>query len=404
MMKEKSAVVLYANYLDNKIGPSTNLRRLLEQQDTFKKYHIAFDVFSFGYRNNQGTNGRSSNESWLKNSMETIGKNFLPFSFLIIYLKYLRHSIRLVDLWKKTNRDSDCYIFEDIFTCYFFIKKVKPKNTKKLILFHHGSGEFFNMLAIYYPPLKHRIGLSWLLKIRNSVFRNINDIIFVSNFAKGNFRKIYDKVIGDFKFDTHVLYYGIPGDIDNQSLVEKRAQVYRDQQVISLVCVGTVNDRKAQHLIVEAFEMLDETIKKRYHVKIIGGGPNMETLKNRVFSSGDDKYIHFVGPSDKVNDYLLEAHGFILTSLDEGLPIALIEALKYGLFAIGTNVAGIPEAITDKFNGLLISPKVDEIAGALKRLLTLDLAQLGMNSRNVFLDKFAADINTAAYCKIINED
>jgi len=47
---------------------------------------------------------------------------------------------------------------------------------------------------------------------------------------------------------------------------------------------------------------------------------------------------------------------FILASLQEGLPIALVEAMALGLACIATNVNAIPEAIADGENGILVPP------------------------------------------------
>lgn len=72
-------------------------------------------------------------------------------------------------------------------------------------------------------------------------------------------------------------------------------------------------------------------------------------LQQQVFVgqwiSGDDKHQVF-----------LNADVLVLPSYNEGLPMAILEALSYGLPVISTPVGGIAEAVTDGFNGFLIPP------------------------------------------------
>jgi glycosyltransferase involved in cell wall biosynthesis len=58
----------------------------------------------------------------------------------------------------------------------------------------------------------------------------------------------------------------------------------------------------------------------------------------------------------KKANLLEEAKLFALPSHDEGLPIALLEAMAAGLAIVTTPVGGIPEVIRDGYNGLLVAP------------------------------------------------
>jgi glycosyltransferase involved in cell wall biosynthesis len=60
---------------------------------------------------------------------------------------------------------------------------------------------------------------------------------------------------------------------------------------------------------------------------------------------------------------------FVLPSLSEGYGIAMAEALYFGLPVIASNVAAIPEMITDPVNGLLVTPKDSKaLAAAIRKL------------------------------------
>jgi len=76
-------------------------------------------------------------------------------------------------------------------------------------------------------------------------------------------------------------------------------------------------------------------------------------------------------PDNKnVTDRLRRAGIYVQSSLNEGLGLALQEALSLGCPAIGSNVGGIPELIDHEINGLLVPPGNEKaLAEALERLL-----------------------------------
>jgi glycosyltransferase involved in cell wall biosynthesis len=75
--------------------------------------------------------------------------------------------------------------------------------------------------------------------------------------------------------------------------------------------------------------------------------------------------------SDKRNELLLKADLFILPSYNEALPMALLEAMAWGLPVIVTPVGGIPEVVTADENGLLVTPgDIQQLSSAMQSLIT----------------------------------
>ena len=84
---------------------------------------------------------------------------------------------------------------------------------------------------------------------------------------------------------------------------------------------------------------------------------------------------------------------FVLPSLYEGHPKALIEAMAAGLPVVGSNVIGIREIITDGENGLLAEPDADSLRAAIQRLIQ-DRAlrqRLGRAAREHAVQHFSLD-------------
>ncbi len=101
----------------------------------------------------------------------------------------------------------------------------------------------------------------------------------------------------------------------------------------------------------------------------IGGNKMEQELKEKISQLGLSNSVCFHGfvSGEKKDQLLQSAHVFILPSWNEGLPIAILEAMSYGCAIISTPVGGIPEVV--KGNGILVEPgNVEEIASAISRM------------------------------------
>ena len=108
---------------------------------------------------------------------------------------------------------------------------------------------------------------------------------------------------------------------------------------------------------------------------IVGGGPLERELRALARSLGIERACLFVDPADDrragVYDLMAALDVFVLPSLSEGLPMALLEAMALGVPVVASAVGGVPEVIADRTTGLLVAP-CDE--GALAAAC-LELAQ-----------------------------
>mgnify|MGYP000429415235 FL=1 len=93
----------------------------------------------------------------------------------------------------------------------------------------------------------------------------------------------------------------------------------------------------------------------------------------------------------------------VLPSYNEGLPIAILEAMSYGLPIISTNVGSIGEAVKEKENGFLIEPgDVDSLAHAMIQLTNNSILwkKESRASRNICETKFSENVFFEAVEKI----
>src|SRR6187397_487005 len=100
------------------------------------------------------------------------------------------------------------------------------------------------------------------------------------------------------------------------------------------------------------------------------GGPEHDYLLDYVRTHRLEDRVHIVLGRSDIADLQALADVFVMPSLWEGLPMALLEAMVAGTAIIASATAGIPEAIADRREGLLVPPgDLDALTAALRTLL-----------------------------------
>ncbi|QLL06565.1 FkbM family methyltransferase [Mycobacterium vicinigordonae] len=164
------------------------------------------------------------------------------------------------------------------------------------------------------------------------------------------------------------------GVLNNAVPIPSQAIVQSDVDRLHAVSLGRLGVRKGSYDLIDAVGKLDPSLRGRLSLTLAGDG-DVEEVRAAVQAAGLSETIHVAGWLDPAaRDLLLcSAHIFVLPSYDEGLPMALLEAMAYGLAPVATPVGSIGDAITDRVNGLLVEPgRPGEIAAALTELLKDD--------------------------------
>lgn len=117
--------------------------------------------------------------------------------------------------------------------------------------------------------------------------------------------------------------------------------------------VGYLGGRKNQAALIRAFS---ECVgREGWTLAIVGTGPDLAALRQLVEREGLEESVRFLGERTDVTELLLDAQIFAFTSLSEGFPNALAEALAAGCASISFDCrTGPSELISDGRNGLLI--------------------------------------------------
>ncbi len=107
---------------------------------------------------------------------------------------------------------------------------------------------------------------------------------------------------------------------------------------------------------------------KKVHLLICGQGNELEKLKKLASELKIDRQIHFLGFRTDMKELLKIADAFLFTTLQEGLPRSLMEAMASGLPVVGTRIRGNVDLI-DENGGYLV--EVNDIKGAAEKVKML---------------------------------
>lgn len=138
-----------------------------------------------------------------------------------------------------------------------------------------------------------------------------------------------------------------------------------------IINVGRLDPVKDQAGLIDAFRMLgerDPQVAARLKLVIVGDGPERATLEGRIAGLGLEGRVRLLGNRDDVPALLGEADVFALSSLAEGMPGVVLEAMASGLPVVATSVGGVGELVVEGETGALVAPSEPEkLAAALER-------------------------------------
>lgn len=257
-------------------------------------------------------------------------------------------------------------------------RKTRKKNGTKVIYTAHGF-HFFKG-----APIKN-----WLLYYPMEKFcAHFTDVLITINKE--------DLKIAKKKMRAKKIEY-VPGiGIDTEKFISTKSyrNVMREQigipeNKLLLVSVGELSTRKNHEIIIRALNNISDI----YYI-IIGKGQKEEYLKKLAQELNLSKRVKLLGYRDNINEIYSACDVLAFPSLQEGLPVALMEAMACGLPVVCSKIRGNTDLI-DENGGVFFDPaSVNSCEIALKKIINMDLPSMG-NYNACKIKKFSK--------KIVNE-
>ena len=167
--------------------------------------------------------------------------------------------------------------------------------------------------------------------------------------AGGQLREKYKK-FGSPSYDT------TPRMTLTSADIFERADTCTGEKIV-LINVGSLIHDKAQHILIEAFASLSRQNDQIY-LRLVGDGPEQSRLEALVEKFNIKDRVEFVGyveEEEELYSMLRSADIFVLSSVTEGFPRVLYEAMTMRLPIVTTDVGGIPYLLTDNVNARVVS-------------------------------------------------
>ncbi len=135
---------------------------------------------------------------------------------------------------------------------------------------------------------------------------------------------------------------------------------------IKLLFVGRLDKEKALDIMLHALKIL-VTHFPEVELDLVGEGTEESELRQLATELGIEERVHFlgyVGFGQELYDLYRQADVFVISSLSEGFPKVIVEAMVMGTPVVATEVGGIPNVIHHGENGWLVAPGSPECLAA----------------------------------------
>lgn len=294
-----------------------------------------------------------------------------------ILYKRINENIKVVSFQKKLGLDISL----------FFKLKNSIQQEKPDVINTHLSGLFYSSLFIKFnksiqvfhtvhseakkeAPKFKKIIYNHLYKYKKVIPIGISKLNAKSIEEEYNLKEINIIDNGSYPLVTTEKLKEVKNEIE-------KLKTRNNQKVI--ICVGRISPEKNQQLLINSVKNIENVI-----LIIVGeaDATNTNLLKELKKISHN---TFFLGLKDNVADYVYCSDIFALSSLYEGLPMTLIEAMSLGKICVSTPVGGIPDVIEDKKNGFLtINMSLENYIAKINEILHLSENNINLIKENAF--------------------
>lgn len=254
--------------------------------------------------------------------------------------------------------------FDIVQTCLFnanFHGRIAAFLAGVRIIFSEEHSEHYQYTSVKFLPN------IWVDRVLSCVTNRIicccdtlrKDIAALERIKPGKFITILSSV------DLEGLKSAVPGR-------ELRKDMKLSEEVLVIGTVGSMSPRKGHEYLLRAFHLVKKEIP---HSRLVFIGHEEKSIRERLRKQAEELNVSdsvlFLGRRERSVDYYGIMDLFVLSSLCEGIPLVILEAMQMNVPVISTNVGGIPEMIRHNDTGILVSPRDQEaLSEAIIKLLS----------------------------------
>ena len=173
-------------------------------------------------------------------------------------------------------------------------------------------------------------------------------------------------------------------------------------------CVGRLAEIKDHMMLIQAFDhacKLEPQFAQNCQLTLVGDGDQKSKLESKLAELDHKQNIVLAGEHIDMKTVYLSFDIFVLSSLAEGIPMTILEALACGKPILSTEVGGVPEIIESNKQGILVnSHDYKDFAKALIDIYcNRDLESMKQQARDLAVQKFSETSMLKAYKSLYNQ-
>jgi glycosyltransferase involved in cell wall biosynthesis len=381
---EKNGVITFVNGISN----------LLEKNPEYGYIVSEFcggdSIFSDSTRNSPVF---SSVLNFIKNGLRNILARTDFGAIFLIHFTYVKRANKAVA--GLLNRNTPDLIFSQDIFCSYLILKNSTINVP-LIGVDHSGQNWDEQLKGLFPGSNKYFCSKYLDNIARTAFNKSACTVTLTAVGRDNIEMRYGvkgiEVIANTAF---------PRNKSIESDLYCRGDVGFDMK--SLVFVGSIQYRKGIDLLINAIISLPYESASKICLHILGDGDLRESLERKLKLGNCVSSVVFYGKVDNPDPIINNCDVFCLPSRDEGMSIALLEAMQLGKAILATPVGSVPEMFSDN-EYIRVEPFEESIRDRLIELVhgKYDINKLGQNARFLFETRYSPCVFLERYVSIFD--
>ena len=248
------------------------------------------------------------------------------------------------------NAEFDAVLFQDALSAYYFYKRGLV--CKRSVWLSHSNENVFQALETNLPQMnKSRIFSSWYKNFYYKTCKCVDKVVFLSPSVANAI---------DFIPDNKKAW--VFNGIDDTVFCPKQ------HDKINIVVLGSVIWRKGQIFLLKSLAHMPEMVRKSLHVFVAGTGSELDMCQDYVKDNQLSDLVTFCGQVTKVDELLQEMDIMVLPSLNEGMPISILEGMRQGVYTLVTRVGGCVDMLNNEV-GEFIERDAQSIANAITHVI-----------------------------------
>ena len=203
------------------------------------------------------------------------------------------------------------------------------------------------------PPKS--IGFKWQ-KLINSFFykHNLIRAVVISDECKYSFYDFFGHK------NTKLIHNGVSQPIISNKSIEVINEIgsyKRNPNTKVFIHIGSFSPAKNHNLLIDVFNRL---IVEKFDLILIIIGKQFEEQSAEKLIKRSKPNIFYLGTKQNIADYLLVSDSFVMSSIWEGMPMSLLEAISFGVIPVCTPAGGIQSIIKNESIGFLANDFSEE--------------------------------------------